>query len=64
VFDITLINSFQCRTQFVVTDDITWQDQRKNVQITDIMRDMVFYVPATKWPGHYMLFSYQTGYIM
>jgi hypothetical protein len=35
VFDITLTNIFQYQSLSVNTNNITWWDQKKNVQITD-----------------------------
>ena len=31
----TFIASCQCKSEFIDTDNITWSDQRKNVQIID-----------------------------
>jgi hypothetical protein len=31
---ITLTDNFQYRSQFADTDNVTWSDHRKNVQIT------------------------------
>jgi len=35
VFDVTLTDHFQYQSQFVDTEIIKLQDQKKNVQITD-----------------------------
>ena len=35
MFDVTLIDIFQCHSQFVVTDNITRRDQRKNITRRD-----------------------------
>ena len=35
MFDVTLTDNFQYRSQFVDTENITCPDQRKNDKITD-----------------------------
>jgi len=35
VFDVRLTDNFHYQSQFVETENITWRDQKKNVQVID-----------------------------
>jgi hypothetical protein len=35
VFNVTLTDNFEDKSEFIDTDNITWRDQRENIQITD-----------------------------